>query len=199
MTATLLINLLLLGSMVTVLIGIIFIRNLFAVAMLTGVYSLLAACFFVLLDAVDVAFTEAAVGAGISTVLMVGAISLTSREEKASGHHPLIGLAVVITAGGILFYGTLDLPHFAAANSPATNDIYQEYTAGSVDKLHIPNMVTSVLASYRGYDTLGEVAVIYTAGVGVIMLLGSGVRRRMASRLPGARNVRSDGGNGDGQ
>lgn len=194
MTATLLINLLLLGGMVAVLITIMCLRNLFAVAMLTGVYSLLTACFFVLLDAVDVAFTEAAVGAGISTVLMMGAISLTSREEKASGHHPFVGLAVVIAAGGMLFYGTLDLPAFEAANSPATNNIYQEYTAGSVEKLHIPNMVTSVLASYRGYDTLGEVAVIFTAGIGVVMLLGGAVRRRMATRTPNAFDTNGSSG-----
>ena len=38
-------------------------------------------------------------------------------------------------------------------------------------------MVTSVLASYRGYDTLGEVVVIFTAGVGVLVILGRGRRR----------------------
>ncbi len=39
-------------------------------------------------------------------------------------------------------------------------------------------MVTSVLASYRGYDTMGELAVIFTAGVGVILLLGFARKRR---------------------
>ena len=37
----------------------------------------------------------------------------------------------------------------------------------------IPNVVTSVLASYRGYDTLGEVTVIFTAGIAVLLLLGN--------------------------
>ena len=59
------------------------IRNLFAVVILSGIFSLLAAVLYVTLNAVDVAFTEAAVGAGISTLLMLATLSLTSEEEKA--------------------------------------------------------------------------------------------------------------------
>ena len=33
------------------------------------------------------------------------------------------------------------------------------------------NTVTAILASYRGFDTMGEVVVIFTAGVGVLCLL----------------------------
>lgn len=39
-------------------------------------------------------------------------------------------------------------------------------------------MVTSVLASYRGYDTLGETTVIFTAALGVLALLGRGRNSR---------------------
>ncbi len=73
-------------SLLTMLILVAFAmlrsRHLFAVVMLSGIYSLLSASFFVSLDAVDVAFTEAAVGAGISTVLMLGGMLLTARREK---------------------------------------------------------------------------------------------------------------------
>ena len=149
-------------------------------------YSILffAAAFFVNLDAVDVAFTEAAVGAGISTVLMMGAIALTSQREKPGHTHPITGLVVISLVGAMLIYGTLDLPAFNSENPATRNDVYQEYVYGSVEKLHIPNMVTSVLASYRGYDTLGEVAVIFTAGVGVTMLLGSSLLRRRPRKAP---------------
>ena len=61
-------------------------RNLLAAAMLTGIYSLLSACWMTVLDAPDVAYTEAAVGAGISTVLMLGALYLTRGDgEQARG------------------------------------------------------------------------------------------------------------------
>ena len=58
------------------------IHNLFAVVMMSSIYSLLAAVVYVVMDAVDVAFTEAVVGAGISTVLMLGTLALTSRRDK---------------------------------------------------------------------------------------------------------------------
>jgi len=62
--------------------AVVVMRHLFSVVMVSGVYSLLSAAFFVNLDAVDVAFTEAAVGGGISTVLLLGGLMLTSRREK---------------------------------------------------------------------------------------------------------------------
>ena len=58
------------------------LRDLLAAAMLTGMFSLISACLFTLMDAVDVAFTEAAVGAGISTVLILGTLALTDATEK---------------------------------------------------------------------------------------------------------------------
>jgi hypothetical protein len=45
------------------------------------------------------------------------------------------------------------------------------------EDIDVPNAVTAILASYRGYDTLGETAVVFTAGIGVLMLI-SGLRRR---------------------
>ena len=45
----------------------------------------------------------------------------------------------------------------------------------------VPNVVTSVLADYRGYDTLGETTVIFTAGIGVLLLLKGRRRRRTTS------------------
>ena len=63
------------------------LRNLLAVVMLGGIYSLLAASIFVLMDAVDVAFTEASVGAGISTILFIGTLALTTRIKKNPHTH----------------------------------------------------------------------------------------------------------------
>lgn len=157
-------------------LAIVHFRDLFAVVMLFGIYSLLCASIFVSLDAVDVAFTEAAVGTGISTVLMLGTLALTSRQEKVHLHGPILPLIVVIVTGAALIYGTFDMPSFGDPQAPAHRHVALRYIHESPQEIGIPNMVTSVLASYRGYDTLGEVAVIFTAGVGVLALLG--VRRR---------------------
>ena len=165
-------------------IAIVRLRDLFAVVMLAGLYSLLSAAIFVILDAVDVAFTEAAVGAGITTVLMLGTLVLTDREEKQPKKNSLWPLAVVVVTGAALIYGTLDMPGFGDPNTPANKHVAPQYLADKVPQnpsgdpvtVGIPNIVTTILASYRGYDTLGEVAVIFTAGIGVLLLLGSPAR-----------------------
>ena len=157
---------------------IVRMHGLFAVVMLGGIYSLMAATMFVVLGAVDVAFTEAAVGAGISTVLMLAALALTKSEEKARPRHRLLSLIVVGATGAALIYGTLDMPSYGDPNAPIHQYVAPTYLADSEKKTTVPNVVTAVLASYRGYDTLGEVTVIFTAGIGVMLLLGRRRRRK---------------------
>ncbi|MEK9946868.1 MAG: DUF4040 domain-containing protein [Alphaproteobacteria bacterium] len=179
------IDIALLVMLAVVGIAIIRLRNLFAVVMLSGIYSLLMAGTFVLLDAVDVAFTEAAVGAGISTVLLLGVLTLTKSREKIPITTPLLPLVTVFVTGGLLIYGTWDLPRFGDPNAPAHRHVAPEYLAEATHETGAPNVVTAVLASYRGYDTLGEVTVIFTAGIGVLLLLsGSGVLRRRDPDTP---------------
>lgn len=163
--------------LVIVAIAVVRVRSLFAIAMLSGVFSLLSALLFVTLDAVDVAFTEAAVGSGISTVLVLGTLALTSRFEKPSTRSNVIPLFVVFATGAALIYGTLGMPNFGSADAPAQTHVSPEYLERSVHEINIPNVVTAILASYRGYDTLGETAVVFTAGIGVLLLI-SGLRRR---------------------
>ncbi len=169
-----LLDILLMGFLAVTALAAIRLRDLFAVVMLFGIYSLLAAGLFVVMDAVDVAFTEAAVGAGVSTVLMLGTLALTERREKAPTHRPLLPLVVVFITGAALVYGTLDMPAFGDPDAPIHRHVAPRYIEESPKEIGIPNIVTSVLASYRGYDTLGEVAVIFTAGIGVLALLGVG-------------------------
>lgn len=166
--------------LVVVAIAVVRTRSLFAIVMLSGVFSLLSALLLVTLDAVDVAFTEAAVGAGISTVLMLGTLALTVRFEAPTKRSPAIPLFVVFVTGAALIYGTLDMPNFGDANAPAQVHVAPDYLTRSVHEIGVPNVVTGILASYRGYDTLGETAVVFTAGIGVLMLL-SGLRRRRRS------------------
>ena len=175
-----LINIVLLGLLVITAIAAIRLHDLFAVTIMFGIFSLLAAVLFVVLDAVDVAFTEAAVGVGISTILMLATIGLVGRQEKQPTHRPLLPLIVVAVTGAALIYGTFDMPHFAAPDAPIQQHVAPRYLEQSPSEIGIPNVVTAVLASYRGYDTLGELTVIFTAGIGVLALLGL---RRRRSRL----------------
>jgi multicomponent Na+:H+ antiporter subunit B len=154
------------------------LRQLFAIVMLSGIYSLLSASLFVSLDAVDVAFTEAAVGAGVSTVLMLGAMLLTVRREKPTrSGRAALGLVVVALVGCALVYATIDMPPFGDPAAPANSYIGAIYVERTASEIAVPNVVTAVLASYRGFDTLGETMVIFTAGLGVLLLLGAGSAR----------------------
>ena len=88
------------------------LNHLFAVIMLSGAFSLVSAMLFVVMDAVDVAFTEAAVGAGVSTVLMLATMALTVRIQKETKKPILLPLVVVCLVGVLLIYGTLEIaPH----------------------------------------------------------------------------------------
>lgn len=157
--------------------AIVHTRSLFATVMLSGAFSLLSAQLFVVLDAVDVAFTEAAVGAGISTVLMLGTLALTSRYERLPSHGSALPLFVVVVVGAAMVYGTLDMPDFGDPNAPIHTHVAPDYIARTPEEIGVPNIVTAILASYRGYDTMGETGVVFAAGIGVMALL-AGLRRR---------------------
>ena len=141
----------------------------------------------VALDAVDVAMTEAAVGAGISTVLLLSALYLV-RGDEAEAAFPALAAARArsIVMAGTLVYGTFGLPAFSDPAAPIHSHVVPRYVNDAVRETGVPNVVTAVLASYRGYDTLGETTVVFTAGAGVIALLRRR-RRHRSERGPAMR------------
>jgi len=175
----------LLTLLAVVTVAIVSQRNLFGVVMLASIYSFLMASVLIVLDAVDVAMTEASVGAGVSTVVLLATLHLTKISEAPSMHHRLLPLFVTVVVGAVLIWGTLSLPPFGVADSPIQTHVAPYYLATSIAETNVPNVVTSVLADYRGYDTLGETTVIFTAGIGVLLLL-RGLRRRGGAPDDGA-------------
>jgi len=177
-----LIDFVLLSFLVLTALAVAKMNDLFAVVMLSGIYSLISASLFLDLDAVDVAFTEASVGAGISTLLFLASLKLVGRYEKRTRYRPMLALGVVLVTGTLLIYGTLDMPHFGAADAPVHQHVAPRYLEDSKTEIGVPNVVTSVLASYRGYDTLGETIVVFTAGIGVTSLLRVSRRTKREER-----------------
>ncbi len=90
-----------------------------------------------------------------------------------------LSLIVTVITGAFLLYGTLDMPDWGDPGSPASSHVSPRYITKTEIETATPNMVTSVLADYRGYDTLGETTVIFTAGMSCILLL----RRRKNKRV----------------
>lgn len=186
-SSVLIVNIVLMAMLGVITIAIIRLRSLFAIVMLSGVYSLVSAAWFQAMDAVDVSFTEAAVGAGVSTTLFLAAMLLTVRTAKPS--KPISKrwgpLAVVLATGCVLLYASTDLPVFGDANSPPNAYVGKGYIEATPNDVGTPNIVTAVLASYRGFDTFGETVVVFAAGVAVILLIGFGERARAASDWKG--------------
>ena len=171
----------LLTLMAVVTIAIIGQRSLFGVAILSGIYSFLMASVLVLLDAVDVAMTEASVGAGVSLVLLLATLHLTKTTEIQRWRRKILPLVVSTVVGAAIVWGTFGLPPFGSPDAVIHKHVVPRYIEDTVKETNVPNVVTSVLADYRGYDTLGETTVIFTAGIGVMLLLRR-TRRRSVDR-----------------
>lgn len=154
--------------------------NLFVSVMLSGIFSLLMASTFFILDAADVALTEAAVGAGITTVLLLGALALTAEHERQAPQRlsRWVPLLVVAIAAAVIIYASFGQPRLGDPEAPVHQHVAPWYLEKTPEYIDIPNVVTAVLGSYRGYDTLGEVIVVFVAAVGVLFLLGDGVTLR---------------------
>lgn len=147
--------------------------DLLVVTILLSIFSLLMAAAYLVMDAPDVAITEAAVGAGISTIVLLAAISLTGRYESKRGQNSSNALSflIVLLMGAGLFYAIQDLPEFGSNDAPVHNQIVAYYIEGTRKFMGFTNVVTAILASFRGYDTLGETAVVLVAAVSVMLLL----------------------------
>lgn len=166
------INMALLTLLAVVTLAIVRLRSLVGVVILASVYSFLMASLMIALDAVDVALTEASVGAAISTVLLLAALYLTKTREETPKHSALLPLLLSLAVGAILVWGTLVLQPFGTADSVIHQHVAPRYINEAAIETGVPNIVTAVLANYRGFDTLGEVTVIFIAGIGVMLLLG---------------------------
>ncbi len=179
---TMLIGIFLLSLLVVTAFAIVRATELFSAVMLSGIFSLLMALNFFILDAADVALTEAAVGGGVATVLLLAALKLTPPAEAPS--RGLSGLSVVVVAVTtlLMIYASFGQPSLGDPDAPAHGHVASWYIEHTPELIDIPNTVTAVLGSYRAYDTLGEAFVVLTAGIGVMFLLGGG-RGKPFSRL----------------
>jgi len=170
----------LLTLLVFTAVAIVRTDNLFVAVMLTGIFSLLMAANFFVLDAADVALTEAAIGEGITTVLILRALALTAEHEKSVSTVRWLSMGVVIITTLILIYATFEKPRLGDPQAPVHQHVAPWYLEQTPELIDIPNVVTAILGSFRGYDTLGELNVILTACIGVLFILGG----RRGKHLP---------------
>ena len=158
--------------------GAILVKDLMSAILLLGTYSFFLSLVWAWLGAVDVAFVEAVVGAGLATVLFLVTLFGTAPKDSRLRRPPppIAALFALPLLGILLLYAANDLPEFGDPRSPASSHISPIYLENSFQDSHTPNVVTSVLMDYRSLDTMVETVVIFTAGIACALLL-----RRKAS------------------
>lgn len=153
--------------------GAILVKDLVSAVFILGSYSFALALVWALVGAVDVAFVEAVVGAGLATVFFLLTLFRTDEKDTQIRRLPVPKIALVglPLLGLLMLYGAGDLPVFEDPSSPASTHVSPEYLANSVAQTRTPNVVTSILMDYRALDTLVETIVIFTAGIACALLL----------------------------
>lgn len=153
--------------------GAILVKDLMSAILLLGCYSFFLSLVWAWLGAVDVAFVEAVVGAGLATVLFLLTLFGTAPKDGRLRRPPppltaVIGLPLL---GALLLYAANDLPAFGDPSSPANTYVSPQYLEQSYPDTYTPNVVTAVLMDYRSLDTMVETVVIFTAGIACALLL----------------------------
>ncbi len=132
---------------------------------------MVCATIFFISDAVDVALTEAAVGAGISTLLFIKVLNNIDSTLPKNTTRDLSSFILFFLLSIILVSFSLNFPEFGLSSITSDAPSTQYYLNQSQIDIGIPNVVTSILAGYRAFDTLGEVLVIFIAGISVLGIL----------------------------
>jgi multicomponent Na+:H+ antiporter subunit B len=155
------------------------VRRLFNAVVTFGAYGFVLALEWALMGAVDVAFTEAVIGAGAWTVFAIATLRQTGEEELHADRKRLRpgAIVAVVGLGAMLVLATRKMPAWGDPASPASVHVSPRYLEQAVAETATPNAVTAVLGDYRSLDTLMELVVVFTAGLAIVLLLSLRDRR----------------------
>lgn len=150
-------------------------RDVLSAIIVFAAYSLGMAIIYTFLLAPDVALTEAAISAGVTTILLLLTIAKTVRpptdELLEEIHVP--ALVAVVAFAGVLLYALPAMPAVGSETAPVWSnpDVTQYYLENTYADTGSQNAVAAVLAAYRGFDTFGEAVVVFGAAVAVLLVL----------------------------
>jgi len=165
----------LVAFLVVVALVVALLRDVLAATVVFAAYSLGMAILWVTLQAPDVALTEAAVGAGVTTSLFLVAIIETGRPAGAAtfvGDVDVTSIAATLAVVGVLAATVPALPAVGDPGSAPFLRVVPHYLEQAVPLLGVQNVVTAILAGFRAFDTFGEVVVVFAAGVAVLVVFG---------------------------
>ncbi len=147
-------------------------KSLIESVIIMSVFSLFIGICYLFMDAPDVAMTETALGACLSTCVLLNIIKIVGDDVGKPKKIKIIMSAILCIIFIVcLSWASLDLPEFGAENSPLQQHLTSYYIENTKNDIAIPSIVAAILSSYRGYDTLGETTVILIAGLAVLVIV----------------------------
>jgi len=147
-------------------------RNLIESIIVMSVFSLFIGICYLFMDAPDVAMTETALGACLSTCVLLNVAKIVGEDVgKLKKLNTVLATILCTFFVIILAWASLDLPVFGAQDSAIQTHLTKYYLENTRTDIAIPSFVAAILASYRGYDTLGETTVILIAGLAVLVIV----------------------------
>lgn len=166
--------LLLLSSFIMLItcVKLIISKNLLESVVIMSVFSLFIGICYLFMDAPDVAMTETALGVCLSTCVLLNLVKIFGEEIGKPNRLRIISASILCLVFIIaLVWASLDLPIFGQEDSPLQTHLTKYYIENTRNDIAILSIVAAILASYRGYDTLGETTVILIAGLAVLTIL----------------------------
>ena len=156
---------------------LVFSKNLLQSVIIMSAFSLVISLCYLLMDAPDVAMTEVSLGACLSTCVLLNLIKIFGENVRQSdnklGNRTKIFFATLLCLVliGILIFAGYNLPLYGKEDSPVQSHLTRYYLENTATEIGVPSLVAAILASYRGFDTLGETTVILIAGIAVVLIL----------------------------
>lgn len=154
-------------------VAAVMVPELISAAFLIGTFSFFCAILWAMLGAVDVSFTEAVVGAGVSTIFIFLALAQTRHTMKkpAFAFKPWLALVLCAGAAALFLMMSSDLPPLGDIQSPASQYLSGYYLESTLKDTLTPNAVTSIIVDYRAFDTLIETVVIFAAAIACLVIM----------------------------
>jgi multicomponent Na+:H+ antiporter subunit B len=162
-----------LSLVIFIVICILFSKNLIKTIMLMSAFSIISSLCYLLLDAPDVAMTEMALGTALSTCVLLNVANIIAKEDIQANIAYIrlaIAICIIITFLVLMLPILLELPQFGNPDNQIHHAASKYYIQNTMNDTGIASAVAAILASYRGYDTLGETTVILIAALGVLLI-----------------------------
>ena len=180
------IEILLFLSLIATALAVAFTKKNLSAVIIFTVYSLVMSIVWVLIESPDLAITEAAVGAGITSLLFYVLLSSTDelkefenikyrkkkqKQGKNKKAYNFFGITFTVLIIVLLLITVNSLPPYGGVDNPAVNEVFNRYVSEGVNETGALNLVAAVILDYRAFDTFGEAIMLFTSTMAVVGLL----------------------------